>query len=248
MSAPRVHPFVRLIWKLSEVQGRYALPIGNTLGEALLYGTPLVRNFWNVVMQALVREPILRFRCASVGRGMRLHGPVPAILGSGEITIGDHVEIGTPCTWIVGLGGPYAAHLRIGNHVSLGPNTILCAVQGISLGNHCRLGPSVFVYDTDVHPTDALLRRADYGLTGSIPSGPVVIEDDAWLGAGAIVLKAVRIGRGAIVGAGAVVTRDVPDYAIVAGNPARIVGSATAASPHDQSPREGDVLSTQATD
>ena len=55
--------------------------------------------------------------------------------------------------------------------------------------------------------------------------GPIVIEDDAWLGLGVIVLDGVTIGRGAVIGAGAVVTGDVPPYAIAVGVPARVVGS-----------------------
>jgi acetyltransferase-like isoleucine patch superfamily enzyme len=57
---------------------------------------------------------------------------------------------------------------------------------------------------------------------GLYSNGPVVIEDDVWLGAGAIVLDGVRIGKGCIVGAGAVVTKDLPDYAIAIGVPAKV--------------------------
>jgi acetyltransferase-like isoleucine patch superfamily enzyme len=55
-------------------------------------------------------------------------------------------------------------------------------------------------------------------------SGPINIKDGAWIGAGAIILANVTVGRKSIVGAGAVVTNDVPDFAIVAGNPARVIG------------------------
>ena len=62
-------------------------------------------------------------------------------------------------------------------------------------------------------------------LQGYLKPQPVVIEDDVWIGARVIFLPGVRVGRGAIVGAGAVVTKDVPDYALVVGNPARVVGT-----------------------
>jgi acetyltransferase-like isoleucine patch superfamily enzyme len=90
---------------------------------------------------------------------------------------------------------------------------------------------AVTIADCDFHPLDRASRRMDalanaHGgdarLRPPLVSRPVVIEDDAWIGIGAIVLKGVRIGRGARVAAGAVVTRDVPDGATVAGNPARL--------------------------
>ena len=58
---------------------------------------------------------------------------------------------------------------------------------------------------------------------GFTPEKPIVIEDDVWIGARVIILPGVHIGTGAVVGAGAVVTKDVPDYAVVGGNPARIL-------------------------
>src|SRR5690606_41455691 len=72
--------------------------------------------------------------------------------------------------------------------------------------------------DLPTHPLDPALRRAKWE-TGE----PIVIEDNVWLGGGAIVLPGVTIGRDAVVGAGAVVTRDVPPGAVVVGNPARVV-------------------------
>lgn len=177
-------------------------------------------------MQALVREPALRAHRAHIGKGLRLYGPGPSIMGDGHIEIGDHVEIGSPCSMVVGFGGPLQAHLRIGDQVRIGAYNTFCAARGITIGKHCRTAPFVSVYDTDLHPRDAELGRVDYVEPDSVESAPIVIEDDVWLGIGAIVLKGVHIGRGAIIGAGAVVTRDVPAHAIAAGNPARVIGRA----------------------
>lgn len=85
MSAPPVHPLVRLVWNVQGVQGRFSLPVGATLGRALFYARPLASNLWNVVMQMLVREPALRARCAHVGKGLRLYGAGPSIMGDGHI-------------------------------------------------------------------------------------------------------------------------------------------------------------------
>lgn len=87
----------------------------------------------------------------------------------------------------------------------------------ITLGSRCFIGPRVQLY-TATHPLDAA-RRA----TGEERALPVRIGDDCWLGGGAIVLPGVTIGDRSVVGAGAVVTRDVPPDSLVAGNPARVI-------------------------
>lgn len=113
--------------------------------------------------------------------------------------------------------------------ILVGP-VFMCAGR-ISVGRRVVISYQVTIADSDFHPLDPAARRndaiaaapgGDVRLRAPLESRPVVIEDDVWIGIGAIVLKGVRIGRSARVAAGAVVTRDVPDGATVAGNPARI--------------------------
>ena len=79
------------------------------------------------------------------------------------------------------------------------------------------------VHDNDGHPLDPEKRRNSLPITPADAS-PVKIEDNVWIGARATILKGVTLGRNSVIGTGAVVTRDVPSDAIVAGNPAREVG------------------------
>jgi acetyltransferase-like isoleucine patch superfamily enzyme len=113
--------------------------------------------------------------------------------------------------------------------ILVGP-VFMCAGR-ISVGRRVVISYQVTIADSDFHPLDRASRRADAiaaapagGVRPRAPleSRPVVIEDDVWIGIGAIVLKGVRLGRGARIAAGAVVTRDVPEGATVAGNPARV--------------------------
>jgi acetyltransferase-like isoleucine patch superfamily enzyme len=97
--------------------------------------------------------------------------------------------------------------------------TMLDAHERIEIGRDCMIGPHCFITDGD-HGTKMGLPINKQPMR----TAPVVIEDDVWLGAGVIVLKGVRIGRGAVVGAGSVVTRDVESFSIAIGTPARIVG------------------------
>jgi acetyltransferase-like isoleucine patch superfamily enzyme len=88
------------------------------------------------------------------------------------------------------------------------------AANLVKIGDRCLIGPRVMIMDNDAHELDG-----DHKAGGQ--AAPVVIKDRAWIGAAAIILKGVTIGERAVVGAGSVVTRDVPDDAVVAGNPAR---------------------------
>jgi maltose O-acetyltransferase len=92
-------------------------------------------------------------------------------------------------------------------------------VAPVTIGNHVLIGPAVQIY-TATHPVDAIARRA--GLEGG---SPIVIGDDVWIGGGTIICPGVTIGARSIIGAGSVVTRDVPEDVLAAGNPCRVVRS-----------------------
>lgn len=112
-----------------------------------------------------------------------------------------------------------AARVELGDEVFIGYGAELDISDSLSLGNHVLIAPGCFITDHH-HKRGAHDRIAAQGCE----SAPVVIEDDVWLGANAIVLPGIRIGAGAIVGAGAVVTHDVEAMSIVAGVPARVIG------------------------
>src|SRR5581483_3708216 len=95
----------------------------------------------------------------------------------------------------------------------------------VNIGAHVRIADDVYLCGYDAHPFDPRARRSEPGPVDYSGKSRIVVEDDVWICRGVMVLKGVRIGAGAIVGAHAVVTRDVPAGAIVAGNPARVVGS-----------------------
>lgn len=115
-------------------------------------------------------------------------------------------------------------NITVGNNVNLGLKPIVMAeLSEIHIGNHVMFGPEVVViggghntkvvgqFMTDVHEK-----------TGNEDLG-VIIEDDVWVGTRAVILRGVCVGRGSIIGAGSVVTKSVPPYAIVAGNPAVVL-------------------------
>lgn len=115
-------------------------------------------------------------------------------------------------------------NIYVGDDVNFGFRPILIAdLSEIKIGSHVMFGPEVMLIGGG-HNTTMLgkFMTAVHQKTGNEDLG-VTIEDDVWVGARAIILRGVRIGRGAIVGAGAVVTKSVPPYAIVVGNPAKVI-------------------------
>ena len=113
----------------------------------------------------------------------------------------------------------HGARIVIGDNVGVSGCTI-SAAKSITIGNHVLIGAGCLITDSDSHPVDPDERR--FG--GRIICKPIVIEDDVFIGARAIILKGITIGRGSVVGAGSVVTKSVSPYSIVAGNPAKVVG------------------------
>lgn len=123
--------------------------------------------------------------------------------------------------------GTYSfGNIFIGDDVSLGQRPILLATRSqIKIGNHVMFGPEVTIRGGN-HRIDLVgrfMKSVKDDEKRSEDDLGVVIEDDVWVGTRAIILHGVTIGRGAVVAAGAVVTRDVPPYAIVGGVPARII-------------------------
>ncbi len=118
---------------------------------------------------------------------------------------------------LIGPAGS-ARNLHIGAGSILAPNARLWLDGPITLGQNVTIGPSALLC-TATHRMGGSSRRMQV----DVAPRPIVIEDGAWIGLGAMILPGVRVGRGAIVAAGAVVTRDVPENVMVAGNPAVVV-------------------------
>jgi maltose O-acetyltransferase len=111
----------------------------------------------------------------------------------------------------------YGENIYIGDFVYL---NVLCTIldcNEVHIGHHVMIGPGVQIYTAAHH------LKAESRIQGWEVAKPIVIEDNVWLGGSAILLPGVTVGRNAVVGAGAVVTRNVPADTVVAGNPARVI-------------------------
>ena len=125
----------------------------------------------------------------------------------------------------------HGGQIEIGQWCYIGKGSRIWSAGRIDIGDRVMISHNVNIFDNLTHPVDPVLRHQHFRAIASVGhphridlgERPVRINDDAWIAAGAMVLRGVTIGKAAIVGAGAVVTHDVPPFAIVAGNPARVI-------------------------
>ena len=157
---------------------------------------------------------------SSFGRGSSI------VIGRGFIACSDlkHNSLGVFQPVIIKTVG-HGAKITIGDDVGMSGCT-LSAATSITIGSHVLIGSGCLITDSDAHPIDPDERRRG----GGGLSKPIVIEDDVFVGARAIILKGVTIGKGSVVGAGAVVAKSVPPYSIVVGNPAKVLGDSRRSS------------------
>ncbi len=123
-----------------------------------------------------------------------------------------------PCYFIVNVG----ASLIIGDNVGISATAIVCS-DSITIGNNVKIGGNCAIYDTDFHSIDKVFRRDSATDGANTRAKPVQIGNDVFVGAHTTILKGVKIGNGAVVGSCSVVTKDIPDNELWAGNPAKYI-------------------------
>lgn len=185
-----------------------------------------------------------------LGKNVTAHGPVGLMRWpQSVIEIGEGTSIISSLRRSTACAISHPARLRtfgpnakivLGDGCELTGTSITCRSTSITLGRKVLVGPDVVIVDSDFHaPWPCERRSEDPGMEND---HPVVIEDYAWIGMRSVILKGVTIGRGAVIGAGSVVTRNVPAGAVACGVPARVVrvreDVAREDVPHEDAARE----------
>jgi acetyltransferase-like isoleucine patch superfamily enzyme len=116
-------------------------------------------------------------------------------------------------------GGEAGIGLKVGNNSSIGPYAYIGCSGYIEIGDNVMMSPRVSIYSENHVFADTAIPMIEQGVRRSF----VKIEDDCWLASNSVILAGVTIGKGSVVAAGSIVTKDVPPYSIVGGNPARII-------------------------
>jgi acetyltransferase-like isoleucine patch superfamily enzyme len=219
----RQTPLQRRVFGWLKASSTAGVPIVPILHRALLAERRFRKGPLRLLASKIYYEPLFKLQCERVGRGLLLHEDMPKIIGNLSISLGQRVTLSGAQVWIAAGSGPKKS-LSIGDDCSIGHQVELTIGEYIQIGSSVRIANHAVLSGYDGHPIDPLA-RARNELPPADRSGAIVVCDHAWIGDGAVVLKGVTIGRGAIVASRAVVTQDVPELAIVAGNPARIVRS-----------------------
>lgn len=196
----------------------------NQLSLLILEGVRAVASIPNRVKTLYKYKKFRKYTVSGAGLELSPRSECRA-QAPGNITLGDHCRVyGT-------LESQSSGKITIGSNCCIYNGSIIGSVSAITIGDCVIISNRVHIYDNNNHPTDPETRRQlcmgdfDDPAWGWIhaDNAPIVIGDNVWIGEYAAVLKGVTIGEGAIVASHAVVTKDVPPYTIVAGNPARVV-------------------------
>lgn len=134
-----------------------------------------------------------------------------------KVTIGSYAIIRPTNLY----GGEAGVGLKVGTNSSIGPYAYIGCSGYIEIGDNVMMSPRVSIYSENHNFSETEIPMIEQGVTRSF----VKIEDDCWLAANSVILAGVTVGKGSVVAAGSIVTKDVPPYSIVAGNPAKIIKS-----------------------
>ncbi len=184
----------------------------------------------DVLVRRIERESLYKAKQVCImGEGSVLYYPAKMInyASKEKIRIGKNSHInGELMIW------PYSKGIIVGDNSYVGINSFIRSEEYISIGDNVLIAHNVNIIDTDSHEIDCgkrargFLNQINNGFLeqkGEVKTSPIIIEDYVWISYNVSILKGVTIGKGAIVAAGSVVTKDVEPFTLVAGNPAKFV-------------------------
>lgn len=145
------------------------------------------------------------------------------LVGGDKIKLGSYTCIDKNCS-ITALGNKNEIKIKIGDNVSIGPYAHITAINYIEIGNNVGICPRCLITDNSKKPTVQTMRIKPR-LRPITSKGPVIIGDYTWIGENVSIMPGVNIGKSSVIGANSVVTKSFPERSIIAGNPAKIIGT-----------------------
>lgn len=201
----------------------------------------LIDSYWNITMLYRIIKCIekkiegvyarqIKKQLSQCGNRVYI-GKLLQFCGGKYIKVGDNVSVGTDSILTAFdsyKGLSFIPEIIIGDGTIINSNAHITAINSIRIGENVLFGKYVTVTDNSHGHNDSLEELNTAPLIRPVYSkGPVVIENNVWIGDKAIILPGVTIGKGSIIGAGAVVTKDIQPYSIAVGNPARVIRTIT---------------------
>ena len=198
------------------------MPVIPIFYSALVVFQNTIKVLVKSLLQFFYYTPMFKSQVMGTKRRMSLYSGMPQIIGTLHISIGDDTRISGLSTFCGRYSKGRIPELIIGNNVDIGWQNSFSVGSKIEIQDDARLAGKIFLAGYPGHPLnshDRALGKPD--LDEQV--GDIIIGQGAWIGTGVTILAGVNVGQGAIVAAASVVTKDVPNYAVVAGNPAKIV-------------------------
>jgi acetyltransferase-like isoleucine patch superfamily enzyme len=217
----RETPAQRRAWELLKKAARLNVPVIPVFHPVLLGERRFRRGALRLLWSKIYDEPLFRLQCDSVGAGLLLFEDMPKIMGNLRVTVGERVKLNGKQVWIA-TGSGVARQLEIGDDSGIGYGTELIVGESIKIGRYVMIANRVSLIGFDGHPLDPFARARNEP-PGPEGIGSITIKDYAWIGSESMIMKGVTVGRGAVVAARSVVKMNVPDLAVVSGNPAKVV-------------------------
>lgn len=233
----RETPMARLVYRLGHMSRNASMPAIPFVHAALYQFHWGVKSLLSVLARSLWYTPLFQSRLTKQAPRLYLYGGMPVVIGPLDFTLGSDCRVAGAMTISGRTSSRTTPSLVVGNNVDLGWGSTISVGNRIEIGNNVRLAQGVLLLGYPGHPLEPEARARGEPETDD-QVGDIVLEDDVWLGSRVIVMAGVRIGRGTIVGAGSVVTKDLPPMMLAAGVPA-VVKRRLAAAPAQASSRSG---------
>jgi len=220
------HPVAASIRGVRRGLRDFTLPAPRVLVLPYLWTFVFLRSVVFAARRLLVAEPLFKAYCSKVGRGVTTGIYVPWVQGKGELVVGDRAHVSGKLSINFAARFSKRPRLEIGSHTDIAHNCRIVVGREVVIGSHVEIASDVTIRDSGGHPADPARRAA-----GAPPDAsdvkPVAIHDNVWIGSHVLVMPGSVIGEGSIVSAHSVVAGTVAPYTIVAGNPARRIGTLT---------------------
>ena len=202
-----------------KLPGRYVFAAANKLGilfrRAKCYMIVGLKFDSSVLFNRKIKLNLIHSNM-TIGKKTQIYEGVNVFSKNGQISIGDNCQIKIRSRLV-----NKNSLISIGDFSALGNDSeIIAEKEIVQIGNYVRIAADVFITSSDHNFRDASKKIVEQGKKFD----PVIIEDDVWIGRRAIVLPGVKIEEGAVIAAGAVVTKNIPRYSIAGGVPAKIIG------------------------
>ena len=218
------HPLAKAAKAAYHGVSSFSVPAPAPLVKPLLWAYVANRSAYHFARRVLVAEPLFKAYCKSYGEHLHTDIYVHWIQGKGDIVVGHHVHFDGKSSITFAARFSDNPTLEVGDHTGISDGCAFMIGKRITLGRHVRVAAGVFMTDSNGHPAEPTARM-EGAPPGDEEVRPITIHDNVWIGRRATVLPGVTIGEGSIVAAGAIVMSDVAPYTVVAGNPARKIGT-----------------------